>query len=59
MRSLLDDLNAFFQDHRRCEQLDSGIAGARVWITCDWGVVLARLISPFERVARRADQEAA
>jgi hypothetical protein len=44
MSSLLDDLNAFLQEHRRCGRLDTGIEGERVWMTCECGAVLGRVI---------------
>jgi hypothetical protein len=59
MPRLLDDLYAFFQEHRRCGELDGGGVEGRVWMTCECGAGLARLILPFERAAQRADQEVA
>ena len=35
MRTLLGDLNAFLQEHRRCGELDGGVERGRVWMTCD------------------------
>jgi len=35
MRTLLDDLDAFFQEHRRCGALDGGDEGERVWMACE------------------------
>jgi hypothetical protein len=32
--TLLDDLDAFVQDHKRCGDLDSAVEGDRVWTTC-------------------------
>jgi hypothetical protein len=46
MPRLLDDLYAFFQEHRRCGELDGGGAEGRVWMTCECGAGLARLICP-------------
>src|SRR5215467_7267637 len=42
MGTLLDDLHAFLQEHRRCGELDGGFDGAYVWLTCTCGAVLAR-----------------
>ena len=42
MWTLLDDLNAFSQEHRRCGELDGGFDGADVWMMCSCGAVLAR-----------------
>jgi hypothetical protein len=35
MSSLLDDLNAFLQEHRRCGKMDGGVEEGSVWMTCD------------------------
>jgi hypothetical protein len=40
--TLLDDLDAFFQEHRRCADLDSAVEGDRVLMTCACGAVLNR-----------------
>jgi hypothetical protein len=37
MLTLLDDLDAFFQDHRRCGELDGGVEDERLWMTCSCG----------------------
>jgi|GEM_PF-3469059 len=42
MDTLLDDLDAFLQEHRRCGQMDGGFDGLRVRMTCDCGALLAR-----------------
>ncbi len=34
MWSILDDLDAFLQENRRCGELDTGLDGERVWMTC-------------------------
>ena len=44
MWTLWDDLKAFFQEHRRCGELESGVEDRRVWMTCDCGAVLTRLL---------------
>jgi hypothetical protein len=31
---------AFYQEHRRCGDLDGGVEGARVWMTCTCGAVI-------------------
>jgi len=31
---LLQALDAFIQKHRRCSELDGGVEGDRVWMTC-------------------------
>jgi hypothetical protein len=41
--SLLTELNAFFTDHRRCVDLDAGVDGRIVSITCYCGARMARL----------------
>lgn len=44
MLELLDDLDAFFQEHRRCGVLDGGVDEGRVRMACDCGALLARRI---------------
>ena len=46
--SLLTDLDAFFNDHRLCGELDAGVDGPTVWFDCECGA----------RIARRADDGA-
>jgi len=43
--SLPTDLVAFFEEHRRCGKLDGGVEGERVWMTCDCGAQLARVVA--------------
>jgi hypothetical protein len=45
MDRLVDDLDAFYLEHRRCGALDAGIEEGRVWITCDCGAALSRTTS--------------
>jgi hypothetical protein len=40
--TLLADLDAFLQEHRRCGDLDSEVEGDRVWMTCTYGAVISR-----------------
>jgi len=40
--SQLTDLDAFFTDHLRCGDLDSGVDGDIVWSACDCGASTAR-----------------
>jgi hypothetical protein len=40
--SLLTELNAFFSDHRRCDDLDADVDGPIAWIACDCGASMAR-----------------
>ena len=42
MRTLVDDLEFFCQEYRRCGELDSGVEGERIWMTCDCGALLSR-----------------
>jgi len=46
MPTLLDDLDAFYLEHRRCGALDTGIEAGRVWMTRDCGALLARPTDP-------------
>jgi hypothetical protein len=48
MPELLATLDAFMQEHRRCGELDGGVDGERVWITCDCGARTAHPIRPTE-----------
>jgi hypothetical protein len=36
-RTLFDALQAFFQEHQYCGDLDGGVEGDRVWMTCTCG----------------------
>jgi len=40
---LVRDLDAFFGEHRRCGELDGGVEGERVWMTCTCGARMVRL----------------
>jgi hypothetical protein len=51
MPELLAALDAFAQDHRRCGELDGGVEGERVWMACDRGAVLVRVLSEVRRSA--------
>jgi hypothetical protein len=44
VRTLLDDLDAFYLEHRRCGRLDSGVENERVWMTCECGARLFRAV---------------
>ena len=46
MLTLLDDLDAFFLEHRRCGDLDGGVEGGRVWMTCECGAGLCHWLAP-------------
>ena len=49
MATLLSELNAFYLEHRRCGELDAGIEGERVWMTCECGARIRRLIDDESR----------
>ena len=38
----LDALWAFYQEHEYCGDLDGGVEGDRVWMTCTCGAVITR-----------------
>ena len=38
-------LDAFYQEHRRCGELDGGVKGDRVWMTCSCGAVIDSNVS--------------
>jgi hypothetical protein len=40
--TLFDALQAFFQEHQYCDDLDGGVEGDRVWMTCTCGAVINR-----------------
>jgi hypothetical protein len=40
--TLFDALYAFFQEHRRCGELDGGVEGDRVWLACSCGASINR-----------------
>jgi hypothetical protein len=44
MPDLLAALDVFVQEHRRCGELDGGVDGERVWMTCDCGAELVRTL---------------
>jgi hypothetical protein len=45
MGTPLDDLDAFFQEHQRCGELDTGVENGRLWLTCDGcGAILDRFL---------------
>jgi hypothetical protein len=35
MATLISDLEAFLQEHRRCGEMDAGVEDDRVWMTWD------------------------
>ena len=42
--TLFADLDAFYQEHERCGDLDSAVEGDGVWMTCTCGAVISRQI---------------
>jgi hypothetical protein len=44
--TLFDALQAFFQEHQYCGELDGGVVGDRVWMTCTCGAVINRPLEP-------------
>jgi hypothetical protein len=40
--TLFAALTAFFPEHRRCGDLDGGVEGDRVWMTCTCGATINR-----------------
>jgi hypothetical protein len=47
--TLLADLDAFLQEHRRCGDLDSAVEDDRVWMTCSCGATISRVLEPADR----------
>jgi hypothetical protein len=42
--SLLTELDAFYTEHRRCGDLETGFDGPVVWFDCEGGARMTRLI---------------
>jgi hypothetical protein len=40
--SLLTELDAFFTDHRLCDELEAGVEGSIIWFNCGCGARIAR-----------------
>ncbi len=49
MPMLLAALDAFLQEHRRCGELDGGVEGERVWMTCQCRAELAPVVGGASR----------
>ena len=49
--SLLTELDAFLNEHRRCGELDGGVDGPTVWIACECGAALVH-VAPFGYTTR-------
>jgi hypothetical protein len=43
---LFEALNAFFQEHQYCGDLDGGVEGDRVWMTRTCGAESVRALEP-------------
>jgi hypothetical protein len=43
--TILDDLDAFLQEHRRCGKLDANVEGAWLWMSCECGAGIARRLN--------------
>jgi hypothetical protein len=58
MSNLLDDLNVFLREHRRCGKMDGDVEGERVWMACDGcGAGLARSWGRVEELGRPKEAE--
>ena len=49
MWTVLDDLNAFLQEHRRCGEMDGGVEDGRVWMTCECGAEMSRALAGYSK----------
>jgi hypothetical protein len=49
--SLLTDLDALSAEHLRCGDLDGGVDGDIVWMTCDCGAIIVRRVEEDDRAA--------
>jgi len=47
--TLLADLDAFLQEHRRCGELDAGVEDDRVWMTRTCGAIISRALESAHR----------
>jgi hypothetical protein len=43
MTTLGSTLEAFIREHEYCGELDTGLDGDRVWLTCTCGAVIVRV----------------
>ena len=39
--TLLTELDAFLNEHRRCGELDGGVDEATLWLACECGAAIA------------------
>lgn len=46
MPDVLTVLDAFLHQHRRCGDLEGGVKGVRVWMTCDCGAAIVQPVPP-------------
>jgi hypothetical protein len=53
MPELLAALDAFIQEYRRYGDLDGGLNGERVWMTCECGAAVTHPVEPSELPPRR------
>jgi hypothetical protein len=49
--TLLTDLDAFLNEHRRCGDLEADVDGDVVWMACDCGASKARRVDDDDRAA--------
>ena len=47
--TLLGALFAFYLEHEYCGELDGGVEGERVWMTCTCGAAISRMVEPAHR----------
>jgi hypothetical protein len=46
MPELIAALAAFLQEHRRCGDLDGGVDGEQVWMSCECGATVVGPVHP-------------
>jgi hypothetical protein len=44
MRTPWEARYAFYLEHRRCGELDGGVDSGRVWMACECGAALGRML---------------
>lgn len=44
MGHLVKEDRAFFEEHRRCDELDGGVQDGRLWMVCECGARLTKAL---------------
>jgi len=46
---LIGTVYAFYLEHSRCGELETGVEDERVWMTCTCGTAISRTLEPAHR----------